>query len=106
MIIKDSFSAFGGVDFGFFALKEGVSEQDLIALAKKVEAEFLSEQEELLGHFLLRGENGTYVDCVFATTQEKAEQYCQQWLENATALAFLDLMEKDSVNLTFWTKIN
>jgi hypothetical protein len=43
---------------------------------------------------------------VIASSQEKAEKYCQQRLHNEAALEYLELIETESVNITFWKRIN
>lgn len=106
MIKNNKIENIGGMEFATFKLKEGVTEARLIELAQGVEERFLSQQEELILHFLVRGSDGRYADVAIASSQEKAEEYCQQWLENDVALEYLELLEKDSVNMTFWTKIN
>ncbi|SBT17927.1 hypothetical protein MGA5115_02044 [Marinomonas gallaica] len=106
MIDKNNLSTMGGVEIAFFKLKEGCLEQDLVALSKRVEAEFLSQQSELVAHFLLKRADGVYADVAMASTQEKVEEYCQQWLSNAVALEYLELIDSESVDMTFWTRIN
>jgi len=96
----------GGLEFATFRLKDGVTEADLIKLSIKVEERFLSQQEELVLHFLVRGADGVYADVAIASSQEKAEEYCQQWLHNEFALEYLEVLEKESVNMTFWQRIN
>ncbi len=106
MIKNNKIENIGGMEFATFKLKEGVTEARLLELAQRVEERFLCQQEELILHFLVRGSDGRYADVAIASSQEKAEEYCQQWLENDAALEYLELLEKDSVNMTFWTKIN
>lgn len=86
MILNGNIENIGGMEFAVFRLKEGVSENKLSELSKKVEADFLKQQDELVLHFLVRGQDGTYADVAIATTQQKAEEYCQQWLTNTVAL--------------------
>ncbi len=64
MIIKGDMQGAGGVEFATFRLKEGVTEADLLALAHRVESEFLVQQSELIVHCLLRGADGLYADLV------------------------------------------
>ena len=45
-----------------------------------MESEFLKLQEEFILHFLIRGADGLYADVAIASSQAKAEEYCQQWL--------------------------
>lgn len=106
MMFNGNIENIGGMEFAVFKLKEGVSENKLIELSKKVESDFLKGQDELILHFLVRGQDGTYADVAIATTQEKAEEYCQQWLNDTVALEYLDLIEHESVDMTFWARIN
>ncbi|MGO2513334.1 hypothetical protein [Marinomonas polaris] len=106
MIKNNSIDNIGGMEFATFRLKEGVTENRLVELSHQVEAEFLSQQEELILHFLVRGTDGVYADVAIASSQEKAEEYCQQWLRNKVALEYLELLDKESINMTFWSKIN
>lgn len=105
MIIKGYMQGAGGVEFATFRLKEGVTEADLLALAHRVESEFLVQQSELIVHCLLRGADGVYADLVMAPSQSLVEAYCQQWLHNAVAGEYLTLLDPDSVNMSFWTRI-
>ncbi|CAJ1825708.1 hypothetical protein OPFLODJI_02309 [Aeromonas hydrophila] len=105
MIIKGNMQGVGGVEFATFRLKEGVTEADLLALAHRVESEFLVQQSELIVHCLLRGADGLYADLVMAPSQSLVETYCQQWLHNAVSGEYLTLLDHDSVNMSFWTRI-
>ena len=106
MISNGDIDSIGGMEFATFRLKQGVTEARLIELSKKVESGFLGQQEELVLHFLVRGADGLYADVAIASSQEKAEEYCQQWLSDAVALQYLELLDKESVSMTFWTRIN
>ncbi|UTW04936.1 hypothetical protein KDX31_08035 [Amphritea atlantica] len=106
MIKNGNIDSIGGMEFATFRLKGGVTEAWLVELSNNVEKEFLSQQDELVLHFLVRGEDGMYADVAIARSQEKAEEYCQQWLSNTVALEYLELIDKESVNMTFWTRIN
>lgn len=106
MINNSHIDSIGGMELATFKLKDGVTESTLIALSNQVELEFLSQQEELVLHFLVRGKDGLYADIAIASSQQKAEEYCQQWLSNNVALEYIALLDKESVNMTFWTRIN
>ena len=106
MIFKDTTSAFAGFEFAVFKVKDGVTEEDLLALSKEVDDKFLANEQELLSHFLLRGKGGLYADVAIATTQEKAEEICQLWLHNDVAKQYLQLLDEESVDMTFWTRIS
>lgn len=105
MIINGGMQGVGGVEFATFRLREGVTEADLLALARRVEAEFLVQQSELIVHCLLRGADGVYADVVMAPSQLLVEAYCQQWLHNEVAKEYLTLLDSGSVNMSFWTRI-
>lgn len=106
MINNSNIDSIGGMEFASFRLKDGVTEATLVELSNQVEVEFLSQQEELILHFLVRGTDGIYADVAIASSQEKAQEYCRQWLSNQVALEYLELLDKESVIMTFWTRIN
>jgi hypothetical protein len=97
--------SFNGLEFGTFRLKAGVSEADMLAAAKQMEDDFLYKEEGFLGHAILKGNDGSYVDLAFATSQAKAEEICGKWVKNPFALKFLDFIDHASANITFWTRI-
>jgi hypothetical protein len=106
MIKNNDIDSVGGMEFATFKLKDGVTEAKLVELSNQLEVDLLSQQEELVLHFLVRGADGIYADVAIASSKEKAEEYCQQWLSNKVALEYLELIDKESVNMTFWAKIN
>ncbi|MGI9277565.1 MAG: hypothetical protein ACR2PT_22285 [Endozoicomonas sp.] len=105
MLYRNDTADFLGFEFATFRLREGKSEKDLVELSKEVDERFLSEQEGLLSHFLLRGKDGFYADVAIATTQERAEEVCQLWLHNDVAKKYLELLDQESVDMTFWSRI-
>ncbi|MEZ6953590.1 MULTISPECIES: hypothetical protein [Aeromonas] len=105
MIINGDMQGTGGVEFATFRLRKGVTEADLLALSRRVESEFLVQQSELIVHCLLRGADGLYADLVMAPSQSLVEAYCQQWLHNEVAGEYLTLLDRNSVNMSFWTRI-
>jgi len=106
MLYNKPMDATGGVEFATFRLKQGVSEARLIELSNRVEAEFLCQQQELVFHVLLRGHNGVYADVAIASSQQKAEEYCRQWLDNPVARQYLELLDDHTVDMSFWSRIN
>jgi hypothetical protein len=97
--------AFKGLEFGTFRLADGATEADMLAAAKTMEDEFLNLEEGFLGHAILRGNDGTYVDLAFATSQDKAEEICGKWMQNPHALRFLALVDHASTHISFWTRV-
>ncbi|PHR69079.1 MAG: hypothetical protein COA66_15450 [Arcobacter sp.] len=96
---------FAGMEFARFKLKEGVSEETMLEIIKEVDANFLQKEEGFLGHVALKGSNGIYADVVFATSQEKAQKICGKWMDNAFALKYIELIDEESVDMTFWNRI-
>lgn len=105
MINNGQITRIGGMEFATFRLQAGVTEAMLLSMAARVEAEFLPSQSELIMHFLLRGADGVYAEVAIASSQDIAEQYCRQWLDNPVALQYLQLLDPQSVNMSFWQRI-
>jgi len=105
--LKDipNISSFVGIEFCTFLLKDNASEEDMIKCSSDMEQQFLSSEDGFLGHAILKGKDGLYVDLAFATSQEKAEEICGKWMENEFALKYLEFIESESVNISFWTRI-
>jgi len=101
----NNIAGFSGMEFGTFRLKEGMSEHELIKTSKMLDQEFLCKEDGFLGHVILKGEDGLYIDLAFATTQEKAEQICAKWMSNEFALKYLEFFDPESVKISFWTRI-
>lgn len=104
-LLDKKLSGFSGFEFGTFRLKQGVSEADMLAAAQQADRDFLSSQEGFLGHIILKGKDDTYADVGFATTQDRAEAICAQWTSNRHTLKYLEFIDPDSVDMTFWTRI-
>ncbi len=98
-------SGFSGVEFGIFKLKKGVSESDMLRAAKIADQEFLSKEDGFLGHAVLKGKDDLYVDLAFASTQEKAEKICGKWMGNEFTLKYLEFIDPESVDMSFWTRV-
>lgn len=96
---------FAGMEFGTFKLKEGASESEMLKAAQVADEMFLSKEEGFLGHAVLRGKDGLYADVAFATTQEKAEEVCGKWMENEYTMKYIEVIDPESVNLSFWKRI-
>jgi hypothetical protein len=105
-MVKPSFPvAFQGLEFGTFRLKPGVVEADMLAAAKAMEDGFLHLEEGFLGHAILKGDDGTYVDLALASSQARAEAICGKWLENPYALKFLEFVDPASTHISFWRRL-
>ena len=73
--------------------------------AEEMEERFLSQEDGFIGHAILKGKDGQYVDLAFATSQEKAEEICGKWMQNEFALKYLEFIDPDSVDISFWSRI-
>lgn len=103
---SSNLSSFAGLEWGRFKLKPGVSEAQLLASHACVTKEFMSRQEGILGHYLLKGPDGNYADLALADSQARAEQVCAMWMENAITLALVEQLEPTSVDISFWQRIS
>ena len=100
--------AFGGMEFSTFKLKNGVSESELFGAVDRMVDGLYSNEEGFLGHAILKGEDNTYVDIVFATTQSRVAELCAKWGAGPFApacLSYLEKIEADSVKLAFFERV-
>ena len=103
--LLSSISSFSGMEFGVFKLKEGASEVEMLKAANAADKNFLSKEDGFLGHAVLKGKNGLYADLSFATTKEKAEEICGKWMNNEFTLQYIEFIEPESVDMSFWERI-
>ncbi len=96
---------FTGIELATFKLNDGVREEAMLELITKVDNDFLQKEEGFLGHTTLKGEDGIYVDILFAKTQEKAQEICGKLMKNETALQYMNLADEPSVSVSFWNRI-
>lgn len=104
-LMKDDALRFGGLEFAIFRLRDGVDEKVLVEASENVDREFLAHEDGILGHVLLRGRDGVYADLAFADSQERAQGVCAKWMANAVALKYIELLDEESVDMTFWERI-
>jgi len=97
-------TVFQGCEFSTFLVKEGISDEQLIAACQRMETEFLQHEEGFLHHALLKGDDGYWADAVFTRTRVAAEQICRNFMNNAACLDYLQLIEDGSAKLTFWAR--
>ncbi|AFY60902.1 hypothetical protein [Synechococcus sp. PCC 6312] len=100
--------AFGGMEFSTFRLKPGISETKLFEAVDQMVEGLYANEAGFLGHALLRGVDGIYVDVVFADSQSQAAELCAKWGTGPFApdcLSYLEKIEEGSVNLQFFERI-
>jgi hypothetical protein len=101
-------STFGGMEFSTFKLKRDISEAELFTAVDKMIEGLYSTEEGFLGHAVLKGADGTYVDVVFATSQSRAAELCAKWGTGPFApacLPYLEKIEDGSANLAFFQRV-
>lgn len=99
---------FCGMEFSTFTLKHGVSEAELFGAVDEMVEGLYSTEEGFLGHAVLKGPDGTYVDVVFATSQSRAIELCSKWGTGPFAPAcipYLDKIEDGSAKLAFFERV-
>lgn len=96
---------FHGIEFSIFCAKPEVSSEQLVVACKKMETDFLQSEEGFIQHVLLKGDNGAWADVVFTKSREDAERICRNFMGNPACLAYLQLIEEGSPNLTFWSRV-
>ncbi|MCV2366540.1 hypothetical protein [Roseateles oligotrophus] len=96
---------FGGLEFSTFRLKPGVSEGELHAAANLAREGLMARQPGFLGHAVLRGNDGVYVDMLWAETQARASEICGLWVGNPDCANYLSLIEDGSVSLAFFERM-
>ena len=104
----EKITSFGGLEFSTFKLKEGTSEDELFKAVDEMVKGLYSEDPDFLGHALLKGENGIYVDVVFATSQSKAAELCSKWGTGPFAhecISYLEKIQEGSASLEFFQRI-
>lgn len=105
LLALNNISNFSGMEFSTFKLKKGISEDELFKAAHDAVKGFMAKEDGFLGHAILRGENKTYVDVLFATSQERASQICAKWIGNSFCQSYLEKIEEASVNLAFYQRV-
>lgn len=101
--------SFGGMEFSTFKVKSGVSEAALVAAVDLMVEGLYTNEAGFMGHALLKGTEGTYVDVLFATSQLRAAELCAKWGTGpfATAcLPYLEMIEEDSIKLAFFERVH
>lgn len=100
---------FGGMEFSTFRLKPGVSETELFQAIDQMVAGLYAGEVGFLGHALLKGTDGIYVDVIFADSESRAAELCAKWGSGPFApdcLPYVAKIEEGSVKLEFFQRIH
>lgn len=103
-----SIADFGGMEFSTFRLKNGVTEAALLPAVEAMVQGLYAAEPGFLGHAVLKGEGGVYVDVIFATSQARAAELCGKWGTGPFApacLPYLETIEEGSAQLAFFERI-
>ncbi len=99
---------FAGMEFAPFKLKQGIAEEALFAAVEQMVNGLYEGDPRFLGHAVLKGEGGSYVDVVFATSAQGARELCGKWGTGPFAtqcLAYLEKIEEDSSSIGFYQRV-
>ena len=105
MELMKYFPADMGVEIAKYALKSSDLEPQMLAMAKRLETEFLQKQPGYLGAMILKDKEGIYTDIVFTETLEQSEALCAKWMENDLCKEYLNLIDEASVEMRFLNRI-
>lgn len=99
--LPDGFSC---IEFGTFKPKDtaSFSEIKLMADNDKVEQEYLSQFNEVRGHFIGKIGDETYSEISFVEDSGAAREICNGYLKNKECLTLLEQFEPTSMELDFW----
>ena len=103
--VLKNIGSFTGLEFGLFRMKKGLSEENMLRMAEAAEQKFLSNESGFLGHAILKGQNGLYSDLTFAKTKNDAEMICGKWMNNEFTLKYLEFIDPETVDMSFWSRI-
>jgi hypothetical protein len=97
--------AFAGLEFSTFKLKPGVGETELRAAAARARDGLMAHQPGFLGHAVLRGEDGVYVDMLWASSKKRATEICGLWVGHPDCADYLGLIEPGSESMAFFERV-
>lgn len=106
--IQKNIQDFGGMEFATFKLKDGVTETSLFEAIDEMVNGLYKDEACFLGHCLLKGKDNTYVEVVFATSQEDAAYLCGKWGQGPFAeacISYMDKIDPETANIAFYQRI-
>ena len=87
-----------GFEIGRFRLKAGATEEALKVASMAMETRHLYAQAGFVAHYVVRLDDGLYLDLVFANSRADAERICNSWRGQVDCEAFLALIEPESMS--------
>ncbi|CAI1074051.1 hypothetical protein [Serratia entomophila] len=86
-----------GIEIGRFRLKSGVSEEEMHAAYRRMVQQHLSEQPGWRGQYLVKLDDGVFVDIAHAESYPQSQAICATWHGQAQCESFLKLIEPESM---------
>ncbi len=87
------------MEFTVFSKREDVKDEDLIDAVMKFEEEYVSKQEGVIFHCLVRNLNGEYANLVFADDMSLLKNISKGFMNSDICKQFLDCVEKETVKI-------
>ncbi len=81
------------VEWAPFELKENIKDEQLLASAQRLETLFLNKQEGYIKRDLLKGKNGQWVDLIYWTSEQAAQQAATAANNSHICLEYFALMK-------------
>ncbi|MFJ5692856.1 hypothetical protein ACIP9X_03255 [Arthrobacter sp. NPDC093125] len=84
-----------------FRLKDGVTEQALVAASDGFERDFVRRQEGILQRFLVKDGKGGFADVVFFSDKEAMTRVVEAEQNSEACAAFFSIMSADDSHSVF-----
>ncbi len=106
-ILKDSVNIetdFSCIEFGTFQPKKeaNFSEDQLLAVSKKIEDDYLAQQPETREHFIGKVDKATYAEVSFVKTLGAARKICHNYVNVPICGEMLTMFDSETVDVDFW----
>jgi len=100
-MIKKSQEKVEVMEFTSFKKKENVTDEELIQAVIQFETSFLTNQEGVSFHCLVRNFNNEYANVLFANNMTSIHKLLEDAKSNNSAKYFFSLIDNESVKMTF-----
>ena len=82
-----------GFEIGFFKLKDGVSDADVIKASRHMEDHLISRHQGFIDHKIIKISDTLYADIALAKSKMEAVEICNSWIGNPYSEPILELIE-------------
>ncbi len=87
------------MEFTVFSKARGVKDEDLINAVMQFEKEYITQQEGVIFHCLVRNLNGDYANLVFADDMGSLKNLPKGFMDSDVCKQFLECVDKDTVKM-------